>query len=222
MQDRLGQCYLYIYIYIYIHTRTHARAHTHTHTHTHTYIWWTHCLHLSLFLYCLWSATICLHLRIDSGVFEHRCVSTVIQLTYEDRIIPSSLSSVWITTIDPFSARHHAFWWEDEVQALRMDGTVPPKRWPEECYRNIRCMGKLRTPRKWIIASMQRRSKRPVSSRSSKAPVISASELKNATNFLGQKLSLFRDLKKLVRSKRWDERPANRWTHTIPPSNCRQ
>jgi len=48
-------------------------------------------------------------------------VSTVIQLTYEDRIIPSSLSSVWITTIDPFSARHHAFWWEDE-SASSADG----------------------------------------------------------------------------------------------------
>jgi hypothetical protein len=81
-----------------------------------------------------------------------------------------SLSSKWITTTDLFSARHHAFWWEDEVQALRVDGTVSQKRWPEHCYRNIRCMGKLGTAWKWVIASMQRSSKCSVGSRSSKKP----------------------------------------------------
>jgi hypothetical protein len=133
------------------------------------YIWWSHCLHLLFISVSLGRATICLHLRIHSGVFEHRCVSTVIQLTYEDRTIPSSLS-IWITKTDLFSARHHASWWEDKVQALRVDGTVSQKRWPEHSYRNIRCTGELGTPRKWIIASMQRSSKRSVSSRSSKEP----------------------------------------------------
>jgi hypothetical protein len=51
-------------------------------------------------------------------------MSTVTQLKYEDRIIPSSLSSKRITTTDVISARHHAFWWENEVQAPRVDGTV--------------------------------------------------------------------------------------------------
>ena len=135
-----------------------------------TYIWWSHCLHLFFISLSLGSATICFHLRIQSGVFEHRCVPAVIQLTYEDRIIPSSLTSKWITTTDLFSARHHDFWWEDEVQAMRVDGTVSQKRWPEHCYRNIRCTGKLGKPRKWVIAGMQRSSKRSVSSRSSKEP----------------------------------------------------
>jgi hypothetical protein len=50
----------------------------------------------------------------------------------------------------------------------------------------------------------------PLVAEAQRNPFIRAGELRAATNFLGKKLSLFRDLKKLVRGKSCDERPTNR------------